>query len=169
MPQFRTSPLLIVLHGILSAPALLMRSGHRSHLQGHWSRFRRVTRPYKVIYSSQQLVRPHTDRLLSRWPHTAHNSSGGLIHTAYHSGGLIQLILACTDSYRQPTALPNSYSQATLQADLYLTPSTSYAFTRSLVTCTTSLLPYMALPVRLPWHFTQIQPYFCGATALHLF
>ena len=161
--------MLIVLHVYYPLHQVLMLSGHPSHLRCHRSRFRSVTRPYKVIYSSQQLLRTHTDRLLFRWPHTAHNSSGGLIHTAYHSGGLIRLILACMDSYRQPTARPNSYSQATLQADLYLTPSTLYAFTRSLVTCTTSLLPYMASPVRLPWHFTQIQPDFCGATALHLF
>ena len=146
-----------------------MLSGHPSHLRCHRSRFRSVTRPYEVIYSLQQLVWTHRDRLLFRWPHTAHNSSGGLIHTAYHSGGLIRLILACTDSYRWPTARPSLYRQATLQADLYLTPSTSYASTRSPVTCTTSLLPYMALPVRLPWHFTQIQLDFRGASAFHLF
>ena len=126
---------------------VLMLSGHLSHLRGHRSRFRRVTRPYKIIYSLQQLIRTHTDRLLFRWPCTAHNSSGRLIHTAYHSSSIIWLILVHTDSYRWPTARPNSYSQATLQADLYLTPSTLYAFTRSPVTCTTSLLQYMTSPL----------------------
>ena len=146
MPQFRTSPLLIILRVYCSLHHVLMHSGHRSHLWGHRSRFRSVTRPYEAIYSSQQLVRTHRDRLLFRWPRTAHNSLGRLIHTAYHSGGLTRLILACRDSYRQPTARPNLYSQATLQADLYSTPSTSYAFTRSPVTCMTLLLLYMASP-----------------------
>ena len=83
LPQFGTSPLLIILHGILSAPALLMCSGHRS-------RFRGV---------SQDLTKSYT----------ACNNSYGLIGTGYSSGGLIQLITARADSYTQPTTPAASY------------------------------------------------------------